>query len=164
MATKKQAKGTRASKKSTAPARGLASAGQQIWLAGLGALSRAQTEGPKLFESLVEEGKTVHEKHRGNAQHFVKDALQRLREAVASRIEPVREKTTETFENLEQIFQTRVKKALHQLDMPTAEEIHALSRRVSELNRSVQELSRNGATAKKEKTETRTPMEEGTVI
>ena len=34
----------------------------QIWLAGLGAFAKAQQEGAKMFEALVEEGEKVQEK------------------------------------------------------------------------------------------------------
>jgi poly(hydroxyalkanoate) granule-associated protein len=142
MAVKKKGKGTRKTAKQAPAKRGIVNASHQVWLAGLGALARAQSEGPKLFENLVQEGSAVHEHQRGNAERFVKDTLQSLREAVETRVEGVRDKATETLENLEQIFQVRVKKALQQLGMPTSEEIHALSRKVNELNRSVQALTR----------------------
>ena len=32
---------------------------QKIWLAGLGAFERAKTDGPKMFESLVEQGRNM---------------------------------------------------------------------------------------------------------
>ena len=32
---------------------------QKIWLAGLGAYERAKTEGPRMFETLVEQGRTI---------------------------------------------------------------------------------------------------------
>ena len=35
---------------------------QKIWLAGLGAFARARTEGDKLFDLLVEQGKTIRSK------------------------------------------------------------------------------------------------------
>ena len=35
---------------------------QQIWLAGLGAFSKAQEEGGKVFEALVKEGMTIQRK------------------------------------------------------------------------------------------------------
>ena len=35
---------------------------QQIWLAGMGAFSRAQAEGTKVFEALVKEGSSLQKK------------------------------------------------------------------------------------------------------
>ena len=36
----------------------------QIWLAGLGAYSKAQEEGNKVFDALVKEGETIQKKTR----------------------------------------------------------------------------------------------------
>ena len=40
---------------------------QQIWLAGLGAFSKAQEEGGKVFDTLVKEGLTIQRKKIGRA-------------------------------------------------------------------------------------------------
>ena len=147
MAARKKGKGKGASAKTTRPMANAIEAGHQIWLAGLGALARAQREGPKLFESLVEEGGSVQEHQRATAQRLVKG----LRKTVDARAAEVRSKAGETLDNLEAMFQSRVQKALQQLGMPTSHEITALSRKVNELNRSVQALTqaRPRAAAKK---------------
>ena len=143
------------SKRAPAKARGAMSnvigMGHQVWLAGLGALVRAQREGPKLFESLVEEGGAVEQRQRSNVRHLAQGAWKELREAVDTRTAEARGKANEALDNLEQVFQTRVQKALQQLGMPTSQEIGALSRKVNELNRSVKALAqtRPAAPAKK---------------
>jgi hypothetical protein len=38
---------------------------QQIWLAGMGAFSKAQEEGGKVFETLVKEGMSLQKKTQG---------------------------------------------------------------------------------------------------
>ena len=143
MAARKKGKGKGASAKTTRPMANAIEAGHQIWLAGLGALARAQREGPKLFESLVEEGGSLEERQRANATRLVKGAWEGLRETVDARAAEVRGKAGETLENLEAIFQSRVQKALQQLGMPTSKEINALSRKVNELNHSVHALTRS---------------------
>jgi poly(hydroxyalkanoate) granule-associated protein len=148
MVAKRKSKSRRTSPRAASSKTGIVHAGHQIWLAGLGALARAQSEGPKLFESLVEEGSAVHERKRESTQRFVKETWEGLRENLETRAEGVREKASETLENLEEIFQTRVKKALQQLGMPSSEEIQALSRKVNELNRSVQTLTRGDGRAR----------------
>ena len=40
-------------------AQGIRDSSRQIWIAGLGAFSRAQAEGMKVFESLVEQGQNL---------------------------------------------------------------------------------------------------------
>jgi poly(hydroxyalkanoate) granule-associated protein len=38
---------------------------QQIWLAGMGAFSKAQAEGGKVFEALIQEGMSLQRKTQG---------------------------------------------------------------------------------------------------
>jgi poly(hydroxyalkanoate) granule-associated protein len=45
---------------------------QKIWLAGLGAFDRAKAEGPRMFENLVEQGKTLGGKARDAADEALK--------------------------------------------------------------------------------------------
>ncbi|HEX4969763.1 MAG TPA: phasin family protein [Steroidobacteraceae bacterium] len=138
-------------KRKSTPAKGTMAqtidTGHRIWLAGLGALVRTQREGPKLFNTLVEEGSAIEQRQRTNAQHLIKGAWDNLRETVDDRTAGVRTKASETIDNLEEIFQNRVQKALQQLGMPTSHEIGALSRKVNELNRSVQALTRSKTSA-----------------
>ncbi|HEX2492959.1 MAG TPA: phasin family protein, partial [Steroidobacter sp.] len=138
-----QKKGKRSSAK-RATRGSAANVAQQIWLAGLGALARAQSEGPKLFEGLVIEGAAIQERGRKATEKAVRGAVADVRDAVDTRVEAVRSKATEALDSIEQIFQTRVQKALQQIGVPTAHEIQHLSRKVNELTRSVQGLTRGG--------------------
>jgi poly(hydroxyalkanoate) granule-associated protein len=140
-------KGKRAPAKARGAMSNVIQTGHQVWLAGLGALARAQHEGPKLFESLVEEGSAIERRQRTNVRHLAKGAWQELRDAVDTRTAAARGKANEALDSLEEIFQTRVQKALQQLGMPTSQEIGALSRKVNELNRSVQALTRKTGAA-----------------
>ncbi|HEY2977034.1 MAG TPA: phasin family protein, partial [Burkholderiaceae bacterium] len=44
---------------------------QQIWLAGLGAFSKAQEEGGKLFETLIKEGVSLQRKTQAQAEEKI---------------------------------------------------------------------------------------------
>ena len=110
MAVKK--KGTLSSLKNKASPEAAATAGtgftmpdsvSHIWLAGLGALGKAQKEGPKLFESLIAEGTRLH---RGGSIHPPKmqPEVQELKNAAASVSEAVRKQAGENWENLEHIL------------------------------------------------------------
>jgi poly(hydroxyalkanoate) granule-associated protein len=152
MAAKSRTKGKRKTASAKASGKGspVTDVAQQIWLAGLGAFARAKSEGPKLFDSLVKEGSAIQGQQRENAERLVKGKWEDLREAVDERAAQVRGKASETLESLEKAFQTRVQRALQQLGMPTSQEIRALSRKVNELNKSVQALAgskRRNATA-----------------
>ncbi len=90
----------------------------QIWLAGLGAFSKAQKEGANMFETLVAEGEKFQERTKGAANE---------------RLAEVREKATETWNKLDKVFEDRVGRALHALNVPTRKDIDHLSRRVHDL-------------------------------
>ena len=113
----------------------------QIWSAGLGAMSRAQAGGTRFFEELAREGAKLQGGALSSAQKMVQQAFQGAQQTVNRRVGDVRGQATETWDNLEKIFQTRVQRALHQLGMPTAEEIGALTRKVEQLTRSVEKLA-----------------------
>jgi len=113
----------------------------QIWQAGLGALSRAQAGAPRIFDELMREGSKLQGGALDAAQKAVMQAFQGAQKTVNQRVDDVKEQATETWDNLEKIFQSRVQRAMHQLGMPTAEEISALTRKVAELSASVERLA-----------------------
>ena len=98
----------------------------QIWLAGLGAFSKAQEEGVNLFEALVAEGEKVQE---------------RTKVAADERLTEVKEKVTRTWDKLDKVFEDRVGRALHALNVPTHKDIDVLSKRVHELTVITKKLS-----------------------
>jgi hypothetical protein len=50
-----------------------------IWLAGLGAVSKAKTEGGKLLNELIEEGARVQDREREGAKLAVRSSLDKTR-------------------------------------------------------------------------------------
>ena len=98
----------------------------QIWLAGLGAFSKAQQEGAKMFEALVAEGEKVQERTKTEA---------------GERLTEVREKATGAWDKLEQVFEERVARVLHRLNVPSRKDIDVLSKRVVELTQTTKKLS-----------------------
>ena len=114
----------------------------QIWLAGLGAASKARRSGPQLFQDLVAEGARVHVQTRGAAQKALRGVIGDVRKHIDARIGQVRGQTEDTLAGLEKIFQTRVHRALTQLGVPSAEEVESLSKRVDALNANIDKLAR----------------------
>jgi poly(hydroxyalkanoate) granule-associated protein len=98
----------------------------QIWLAGLGAYSKAQEEGNKVFDALVKEGETIQKK---------------TRKAADDKMAEVAGKAAGTWDRLEQVFEDRVARALSSLGVPTKKDIDKLSKRVAELTAVVQQLT-----------------------
>jgi poly(hydroxyalkanoate) granule-associated protein len=114
---------------------------QQIWLAGLGAFGKAQEEGVKVFDALVREGRTLESRTRKMAETRVGVVGDKVGKAATR----ATEKANETWDRLEQVFEDRVARALNRLGVPTNKDIHALAKRVEDLNETVRRLSAAGA-------------------
>ena len=114
---------------------GVRDSAQKIWLAGLGAFERARSEGPRMFDTLVEQGKGL----RARASEAADQALKAVREQAGE--------AQGRWDKLEQVFEDRVSRSLQRLGVLTTREVGDLSRQVEELNRQVRELmgARSGA-------------------
>ena len=110
----------------------VADSAQKIWLAGLGAFSRARTEGDRMFENLVEQGRTLRGRAVGAADEALKSVRAQAQTATAD--------AAGRWDKLEQVFEERVSRALSRLGVLTSREVGDLSRRVEELNESVRSL------------------------
>jgi poly(hydroxyalkanoate) granule-associated protein len=109
----------------------------QIWLAGLGAFSKAQEEGVKVFDALVKEGKTIEARTRKLAESKVAEMSGTMGRATKT--------ATATWDKLEQVFEDRVARALQRLGVPTNKDIQSLAKRVEELTDSVNKLTGTAA-------------------
>jgi poly(hydroxyalkanoate) granule-associated protein len=118
-------------------------AAQQIWLAGLGAFAKAQEQGSKVFETLVQEGLALQHQTQTAAEAKIAEASRRMR-AMSSEIQTQAE---DRRDKLETIFEDRVAKALSRLGTPSATHIEALAARLDELEKYVQQMSHSGAAA-----------------
>ena len=103
---------------------------RQIWLAGLGAFARAQDEGGKFFETLVQEGQAVDVRMRETADEKTESSEVGI---VKGTVEEMREKATGAWNKLEKVFQARVARALSRLGVPSRDDIQQLSQNVQEL-------------------------------
>jgi poly(hydroxyalkanoate) granule-associated protein len=124
----------------------------QIWLAGMGALSRVQKEGPRAFETLIVDGAEFIGQRRATAEKLLREAIAAAQATVGERMKSSRDQAAETWESLEKIFHGRVQRVLHQAGVPTATEIRALSKRVDHLNASVEQLARARRTTPRRRT------------
>jgi poly(hydroxyalkanoate) granule-associated protein len=105
----------------------------QIWLAGIGAFAVAQTEGGKTFDSFVKEGEKVQE---------------RTKKVAGEKLSEVREKAIGAWDQIEDVFEGRVARALRGLSVPHKRDVDVLTKRVAELTAAVQELSGKTARSK----------------
>jgi poly(hydroxyalkanoate) granule-associated protein len=135
-----------ADKKAASPTRLLDSAlagqvkdsAQQIWLAGMGAFSRAQAEGTKVFEALVKEGASLQKKTQSAAE----EKLSGVTTKMTSMAGDVQAKAGQHWDKLESIFEERTAKALNKLGVPSAKDVDALSARIDALSAQVAKLAK----------------------
>lgn len=138
MAKKKGAKKSKSKSKSKKGQDELKEVGHKIWLAGLGALSIAETEGTKLlktageqgskfFKGLVEKGEAVEAQSKPAVDKLKAKATKARKEAV---------KTAEDgWEKVENVVDARVTATLHKLGIPSKSEIEQLTKRVELLTK-----------------------------
>lgn len=136
---------------------------RQIWLAGLGAFAKAQDEGGRFFETLVQEGQAVDVRMRKTAE----EKTGRMKGGVVvvkDKVEEFRDKATGTWSKLEEVFQGRVARALRRLGVPTQDDIQQLFQQVELLGQNIQELSREaGAETRVRKVRTAEAVEPAAV-
>ena len=101
----------------------------QIWLAGLGAYSKAENEGNRLFDNLVKDGKKLEDKAKGPLEKKL-PGINTYRD----KVEEVREKATGSWERIEKAFDERVSNALSRLNIPTRRDVEELTAKVDALN------------------------------
>jgi poly(hydroxyalkanoate) granule-associated protein len=117
---------------------------QQIWLAGLGAFSKAQEEGGKVFQALVKEGVTLQKRTQAAAEEKLTEASGRM----SSMASELSSKATGQWDTLGTIFEERVSRALKQLGVPSARDIEQLTKRVDALERSLAAAQGTGSARK----------------
>jgi poly(hydroxyalkanoate) granule-associated protein len=136
------------SEKKSSPAAGLldsALAGsvkdsaQQIWLAGMGAFSKAQAEGGKVFEALVKEGLNLQRKTQAVAEEKIGEVTGKM----TAMADTVTARAGQNWDKLEAIFEARTAKAMNKLGVPTAKDVDALTQRVEALAAAVAKLSKS---------------------
>jgi poly(hydroxyalkanoate) granule-associated protein len=101
----------------------------QIWLAGLGAMAKAQEQGSKAIEALVNDGLAFQRKSQAEAQQRLHEATERLTHMATD----FGQQTSVRVDRLEHLFEDRVAKALQRLGMPTLYDLQALTERVTQL-------------------------------
>lgn len=128
-------------------AQGDGESSRNIWLAGLGALSRAQAEGMRMFETLVKQGEALETKTRQAAA----DTAAAARGAAKAKVKEVKQGVGGTWDKLEQVFEARVARALAKLGVHTHTDVQKLTERVDALSEAVNELIKasGGTTGKR---------------
>jgi len=112
---------------------------KQIWLAGLGAFSRVEEEGNKLFESLVKVGEELeHSTEQIIEQHF-SHAEQRSESLVSHPKSCV-----------DKLLEHSLQHALARLGLVTVQDLHRIESLIIELHQKVDSLAEENQELKKE--------------
>ncbi len=102
---------------------------KQIWLAGLGAFSRAEEEGNKLFDTLVKVGEELESKTVDLADDAVNKVAEKTKESV-----------TDTKDKVEKLLDQRVNHSLNRIGLVTAKDLKHLENLILELHSKVDAL------------------------
>ncbi len=116
----------------------------KVWLAGLGALSTAEEEGSKLFNTLVDKGETFE----ARGKKVFDDAKDRVLSA--------RERAEKRWKKVGDEIDDRVSATIERLGVPTRDEIQKLTKRVEELNKKIEPMVDKKAPARTTKKATST--------
>lgn len=106
---------------------------KQIWLAGLGAFSRAEEEGNRLFDSLVKVGEELETKTTDIADSTV--------EAVGEVKERMTERVSDTKERVERALDERVNLTLSRIGLASHREVSQMMELIERLDKKVDALS-----------------------
>jgi poly(hydroxyalkanoate) granule-associated protein len=121
--------GSRAGSSADASADALRESAEKIWLAGLGAFERMKSEGPRMFETLVEQGR---------------DMSVRAKDAADQALRSVREANFETggarWDKFQQDMHERFSKSLGTLGLSSTKQVESLAQQVAELNEQMRNL------------------------
>ena len=104
---------------------------QQIWSAGLGAFSKAQGEGSKVFEALVKEGMNAQKR----TQAVAEEKLVAMAGKVSDLAGDVSSKAGKQWDKMEAIVEDRIAHALKRLGVPSTKDLDALNRRIDALSK-----------------------------
>ena len=102
---------------------------KQIWLAGLGAFSRAEEEGNKLFDSLVKVGEELEFKTTEIADQTVEKVSEKAKESVI-----------DTKDKVERLIDHSVNHSLNRIGLVTAKDLQHLEQLVLQLHAKVDAL------------------------
>lgn len=109
----------------------------EIWLAGLGAFAKAQSEGNKVFDALVKEGEHLQSK------------VQAPLEQLSAKAEALADKASRPWERLETALDARSQQWLERLGLPSSAAWVALQAEVGRLRQEVDALKKASRPARK---------------
>ena len=123
---------------------------RDIWLAGLGAFSKARDESGELFNKLIETGEKFENKYKKIVDDNSDSAIKKVTNLF--------DKVPSPSNKIEDVFDSRVAKALKRLGvMPTVNALQSLAEQVESLNSLIEEYVDTTPEKKAKKTAAKKP-------
>jgi poly(hydroxyalkanoate) granule-associated protein len=119
-------------------------------------MAKAQEQGSKAIEALVNDGLAFQRKSQAEAQQRLHEATERLSHMATG----FGEQATGRVDKLEHLFEDRVAKALHRLGMPSLLDIQMLTDRVAQLESQLAAALKT-STSREDKTPAKTALKTG---
>lgn len=108
-------------------ARAISDTAQKIWLAGLGAFAKAQQEGSRVFDQLIDEGTQLDERTR----NYTKDQLDQLRGQMEDTAERLRQSGLASMERIQALIDQRVAEAIERMAVPSRSDFDRLAGQIA---------------------------------
>lgn len=105
----------------------------QIWLAGLGAYAKAEAEGSKLFDALVQDGEKLESRTRNYLDKHISTAK--------GKVDDLRAKATGSWSKVERAFDERVSSALSRLNIPNRADVDDVVARIEAISSELDRLA-----------------------
>jgi poly(hydroxyalkanoate) granule-associated protein len=115
---------------------------RKIWLAGLGAYTKAGQEGAEYFKELVKTGENVEQQGKKLINEQVEAANSQI-DNVKSNVSSVKGKVEGRLDKIEKAFDTRVASALNRIGIPSKQDIEVLSAKLDELSALLEQVAQN---------------------
>ena len=106
-------------------------------------VDKAQEKAGEVVDSLVKEGEKLRDQTRKLAEEKVGEVKERVEE-VREMVEGAKTKAVDTLDNLEQLFEERVARALKRLGVPTRDDLQNIAKRLEAMNDLIQGLAQEG--------------------
>ncbi len=131
---KKRKSETQSKKKGGSGARSKAKKrAEKVWLAGLGALAAAGSEGEKLFHGLVARGEEMEKRGKPVAEKLSKKATE-ARRAAEKTAAQVGDDAKDAWSKVETLLEEKVQSALHSRGYAGRDEVDALHKKIADLS------------------------------
>lgn len=113
----------------------------QIWLAGLGAYAKAEAEGSKLFDALVQDGERLELRTRSYLDRHINNAK--------DKVDGLRARASGSWNKVERAFDERVSSALARLNIPSRYDVDEVVERIDAIAADLDKLAVEVAEKKK---------------